>query len=130
MPEITVMHYSILWYKDEMVTVARTKAYDDAAMAKLEGVTRQVAAEGKLGPAVRLLPTTTATTLRQGRSGSLVIDGPFAETTEQLVGFYIVDCVSLDEVLAIAEDLANANPGGALEIRPVGVYFGDPRPAP
>jgi hypothetical protein len=49
-----------------------------------------------------------------------VIDGPFAETKEQLLGFYIVDCTSLDDAIGTAKDLAKANPGtGSYEIRPV-----------
>jgi hypothetical protein len=71
-----------------------------------------------------LLPTTSATTLRKDRDPPLVLDGPFAETKEQLLGFYIVEAASLDEVLAIARELGEANPGGAYEIRPVG-YFVD-----
>jgi hypothetical protein len=51
-----------------------------------------------------------------------VIDGPFAETKEQLLGFYVVDGQSLDEVLEIARDLARANPGGSYELRPIS-YF-------
>ena len=76
---------------------------------------------GKLGPVARLMPTTTATTLRKDRTPALVVDGPFAETKEQLLGFYIVDCKNLDEALDVAKDLGAANPGGAYEIRPVGV---------
>ncbi len=53
----------------------------------------------------------------------LVIDGPFAETKEQLLGFYVVDCASLEEAIEIAKELGAANPGGAHEIRPVGVFF-------
>ena len=71
----------------------------------------------------RLLPTTAATTLRKDREQPIVIDGPFAETKEQLLGFYIVDCKSLDEALDIARELGAANPGGAYEIRPVGVLI-------
>ena len=52
----------------------------------------------------------------------MVIDGPFAETKEQLLGFYVVDCASLEETLAIARELAAANPGGAYEIRPIGLF--------
>jgi len=52
-----------------------------------------------------------------------VIDGPFAETKEQLLGLYIIDVVDLDEALAVAKDLGEANPGGAYEIRPVGVFM-------
>ena len=91
-------------------------------MAKLSRVQETLARQGKLGPVVRLLPTTAATTLRKDREPPLVIDGPFAETKEQLLGFYVVDCASLEEVLQIARELAAANPGGAYEIRPIGVF--------
>jgi hypothetical protein len=114
------MHYAILCYHDENVVCAWSKQEDDAVMAKLAVVQERLARQGKLGPVVRLLPTTAATTLRKDRDPPLVIDGPFAETKEQLLGFYVVDCSSLEEVLAIARDLAAANPGGAYEIRPIG----------
>ena len=59
-----------------------------------------------------------------------MIDGPFAETKEQLLGFYVIDVADLEEALAFARDLAGANPGGAYEIRPVRVYLpGAPMPA-
>jgi hypothetical protein len=92
-------------------------------MVKLGGVMDKLTQQGRLGPVARLLPTTAATTLRKDREQPIVIDGPFAETKEQLLGFYIVDCQSLDEVLEIARELGAANPGGAYEIRPVGVFF-------
>src|SRR6202035_3846741 len=53
---------------------------------------------------------------------AVVLDGPYAETKEQLLGFYVVDCKNLDEALDVARDLGAANPGGAYEIRPVGVF--------
>jgi len=117
------MQYAILCYHDEKVTCAWSKEQDDAVMAKLGGVMDKLTRQGKLGPVARLLPTTAATTLRKDREQPIVIDGPFAETKEQLLGFYIVDCQSLDEVLDIARELGAANPGGAYEIRPVGVFF-------
>jgi hypothetical protein len=117
------MQYAILCYHDEKVTCAWSKEQDDAVMAKLGGVLDKLSRQGKLGPVARLLPTTAATTLRKDREQPIVIDGPFAETKEQLLGFYIVDCQSLDEVLEIARELGQANPGGAYEIRPVGVFF-------
>ncbi len=70
---------------------------------------------------LRLLPTTAATTLRKS-DPPLVIDGPFAETKEQLLGFYIIDVADLDEALGIARELGEANPGGAYEIRPLALY--------
>lgn len=116
------MQYAILCYHDEKVVCSWSKEEDDAVMAKLAVVQDGLAQEGKLGPVVRLLPTTAATTLRKDREPPLVIDGPFAETKEQLLGFYVVDCASLDEVLGIARELGRANPGGAYEVRPIG-YF-------
>jgi hypothetical protein len=116
------MQYAILCYHDENVVCAWGKQQDDAVMARLAVVQEKLARQGKLGPVVRLLPTTAATTLRKDREPPLVIDGPFAETKEQLLGFYLVDCASLEEALEIARELAAANPGGAYEIRPVGVF--------
>jgi hypothetical protein len=116
------MLYAILCYNDENVVGSWTKQEDDAVMAKLTVVTDKLAKNGRLGPVARLLPTTAATTLRKGRE-ALVIDGPFAETKEQFLGFYVVDCPSLEEAIETAKELAAANPGpGAYEIRPVG-YF-------
>jgi hypothetical protein len=117
------MQYAILCYHDEKVTCAWSKEHDDAVMAKLKVVREKLDRQGKLGPVARLLPTTAATTLRKDREPPLVIDGPFAETKEQLLGFYIVDCAGLDEVIEITKELGQANPGGAYEIRPVGVFF-------
>lgn len=117
------MQYAILCYHDEKVTCAWSKEHDDEVMAKLGVVMERLERQGKLGPVARLLPTTTATTLRKDREPPLVIDGPFAETKEQLLGFYIVDCADLDEVLAITRELGAANPGGSYEIRPVGMFF-------
>jgi hypothetical protein len=117
------MQYAILCYHDEKVTCAWSKEQDDAVMANIGGVMDKLSRQGKLGPVARLLPTTAATTLRKDREQPIVIDGPFAETKEQLLGFYIVDCQSLEEVLEIARELGAANPGGAYEIRPVGVFI-------
>jgi hypothetical protein len=116
------MQYAILCYHDEKVTCAWSKEQDDAVMAKLAVVQDKLARQGKLGPVARLLPTTAATTLRKDREPPLVLDGPFAETKEQLLGFYVVDCKNLDEALDVARDLGSANPGGAYEVRPVGVF--------
>src|SRR5947207_602971 len=68
-----------------------------------------------MGPSLRLLPSTSATTLRKTQEPPLVIDGPFAETKEQLLGFYIVDVANLDEALDAARELAAVNPGRSEE---------------
>ena len=117
------MLYAILCYHSEDVVGAWSKEEDDAVMARLAVVQGKLAKDGKLGPVARLLPTTAATTLRKDREPALVLDGPFAETKEQLLGFYVVDVASLDEALEIARDLGQANPGGSYEIRPIGVFM-------
>lgn len=116
------MQYAILCYHDENVVTSWTKEHDDAVMEKIFAVMDRKAKEGKLGPSARLLPTTAATTLKGDREKPLVLDGPFAETKEQLLGFYIVDADSLDEVLDFARELGEVNPGGTYEVRPVGLY--------
>ena len=115
------MLYAILCYNSEAAVGSWSKQYHDETMARLHVVNDKLAKQGRLGPVARLLPTTAATTLRKSRGENLVIDGPFAETKEQLLGFYIVDCASLDAAIETAKELAIANPGtGSYEIRPVG----------
>ena len=116
------MLYAILCYHSEEAVCSWSKEEDDAVMAKLAVVQEKLAKQGKLGPVARLLPTTAATTLRKDREPALVIDGPFAETKEQLLGFYVIDCASLEEALDVARELGRANPGGAYEIRPIGLF--------
>ncbi len=116
------MLYAILCYNDESSVWSWTKDEEDACMARLGAVQEKLARQGKLGPVARLMPTTAATTLRKDREPALVIDGPFAETKEQLLGFYVVDCTGLDEALEIARELGVANPVGAYEIRPLAVF--------
>jgi hypothetical protein len=116
------MLYAILCYDSEDVVGAWTKEEDAAVMARLGAVQEKLAAQGRLGPVARLLPTTAATTIRKARE-PLVIDGPFAETKEQLLGFYVVDCASLEEAIEAAQDLARASgSAGAFELRPL-AYF-------
>ncbi len=116
------MLYALLCYNSEEAVFSWSKDEDDAVMARLGVVHGRLAAQGKLGPSLRLMPTTAATTLRKS-DPPMVIDGPFAETKEQLLGFYIVDCDDLDEALGVARDLGRANPGGAYEIRPLRLFL-------
>ena len=115
------MLYAVLCYASEDVVCSWSKDQDEKVMADLAVVQEKYAKAGKLGPVARLLPTTAAATLRK-EDPPLVLDGPYAETKEQLLGFYIVDCKNLDDALDVARDLGAANPGGAYEVRPVGVF--------
>lgn len=116
------MLYAILCYDSEEVVGAWTKEQDDAAIAKLVAVETKLAKQGRLGPVARLMPTTTATTLRKGRE-TVIMDGPFAETKEALLGFFIVECKDLDEAIAAGRDLAQASSSnGCFEIRPLSIF--------
>jgi len=115
------MFYCILSYNLEAELEAWSREKAAAAMAKVEVVKSGLARQGRLGPVGRLMATTTAMTVRAGRGGEpLVLDGPLAQTKEQLVGFYIVDCNSLDDAIEVARGLVG-NTGG-LEVRPL-VHF-------
>jgi hypothetical protein len=116
------MMYALLCYNPEEVVYSWTKEEDDAVMARLNVIHQRLLKQGKMGPSLRLLPTTAATTLRK-TDPPMVIDGPFAETKEQLLGFYVIDVADLEEALGIARDLAKVNPGGAYEIRPLRLYL-------
>jgi len=119
--EFTPMLYAILCYHDEDTVGSWSKEQDAAVMKKLAVVQEGLTKQGRLGPVARLLPTTSATTLRKD-DPPVVIDGPYAETKEQLLGFYLIDCDSLDGALNVARNLGAANPGGAYEIRPVATF--------
>lgn len=116
--------YAILCYDSEETVCAWTKEQDDAVMESLAVVQRRLVSEGRLGPVARLRPTSTAKTIRKGKD-TRVIDGPFAETKEQLLGFYVVECDSMEHATEIAKELAGASAShGAFEIRPLMLFRG------
>lgn len=115
------MLYAILCYNDEDAVMAWSQAEDDAVMAKLDVVHQRLREQKKLGPSLRLMSTSAATTLM--KSKDLILDGPYAETKEALLGLYIIDVENLEEAHRIARDLGQANPGGAYEMRPIRLYL-------
>ncbi|HEY4275779.1 MAG TPA: YciI family protein [Rhizomicrobium sp.] len=121
------MLYAILCYHDENLVWSWSKEEDAALMGKIGAVRDRLTDQGKLGASLRLMPTTAATTLRKTQEPPLVIDGPFAETKEQLLGFYILDVENLEAALDAAREIAAVNPGGAFEIRPIAVFNPDAR---
>jgi len=116
------VYYAILCYNNEKETWSWSKEQDDAVMSRLAVVQDKLRKERRLGPVARLMPTTRAITLKKDREPPAVFDGPFAETKEQLLGFYLVECETQDEALQVARDLGKANPGGSYEIRPVALF--------
>lgn len=116
------MLYAILAYHVEAEVMSWTPQADAAVMVDLHKVHDRLNQQGRLGPAARLAATSKARTLR-GPGAGLVIDGPFAETKEQLLGFYVVDCASDDAAIEAARELRRVNPSAVYEIRPVRLYL-------
>ncbi len=116
------MIYAILAYHVETEVASWTPEEDAKVMTDLRGIHDRLNQIGRLGPAARLDATGKARTLR-GSGAGLVVDGPFAETKEQLLGFYVVDCANEEAAIAAACELRRANPGAVYEIRPILVYL-------
>ena len=114
------MLYSILIYVPEDLVDAMSTEEEQAHIEKHLRVHDQLSAEGRMGPVVRLMPTTTAVQLRTTNKPH-VVDGPFAETKEQLLGLYIVDCKSLEEAIDVARSLPSVRT--IFEVRPVKLFF-------
>ncbi len=116
------MIYAILAYHEEHIVTSWTPEEDAALMNALLKVHDAHVRAGHLGPAARLGPTAEAKTLR-GPGPGTVLDGPFAETKEQLLGFYLVDCESMEAALGFARDLKRVNPTAVYEIRPAPLFI-------
>ena len=116
------MQYAILAYHAGGLVESWTPEEDAALMTDLLAVHDRLIEAGRMGPAARLAATDGAVTLR-GPGAGVVTDGPFAETKEHLLGFYVVHCQTQDEAIAIARDLRRANPSAVYEIRPVMLYI-------
>ncbi len=117
------MKYMLLVYLDEQAISEeeRQKCYGESIE-----LTYKLQAKGKFLDASPLYPTATATSIRVREGKRLVTDGPFAETREQLGGFYLVDAEDLDEAMSIAEQIPMATKG-TVEVRPVIELAGMPK---
>jgi hypothetical protein len=116
------MLYALVCYNSEAVVGSWSREKDAAVMAEHQTAMKKIAAKGKLGPVARLMPTTAATTVRSKGREQIVLDGPFAETKEQLLGFYVIDCDSLEEAIETARGFVEEP--GAIEVRPIMFYTG------
>jgi hypothetical protein len=115
------MLYAILAYHVEDEVASWTPEEDAAVMRDLTMVRGRLNQDGRLGPAARLGATKGACVLR-GRGKGVVTDGPFSESKEQLLGFYVLDCADRDAAIAAARKLREVNPSAMYEIRPVKLY--------
>lgn len=115
------MRYMLLIYTNEQATEARSPEEQKGIVAQHWAVMDAASQRGILKGAEPLEPTSTATTVRIEKGKALVTDGPFAETKEQLAGYYILDCKDLDEALEWAAKIPTACAGGSgcVEVRPI-----------
>ena len=115
------MRYMFLIYSSEASEAAAPQAARRASALQHQTVMRDATARGIFIGADPLEPTTTATTVRKKDGRPLIIDGPFAETKEQLAGYYMLECRDLDEAIEWAKQIPLTCQGsdGCIEIRPV-----------
>ena len=113
------MLYALLIFESEEALERQTPPEYDRTMAAHGRMQDAAKAAGAFRGGTRLMPSSSATTLRANGSGDIqVLDGPFAETKELLVGFYLVECDSLDQAIEHGRRLPHLT-SGAVEIRPI-----------
>ncbi len=112
------MRYALLICTDENAMLAAGPEEASAMMAEYDAFNDEMGRLGVLGGGERLRPTTDASTVRVHNGDVVVSDGPFAETKEQLAGFYVVECADLDRAIDVASQIPAAR-HGTVEVRPV-----------
>jgi hypothetical protein len=112
------MRYTLMICTDERAEVARSPEEDSVLLAEYGAFAEEMGRRNVLRDGARLRPTTDATTVRVRDGEVLTSDGPFAETKEQIGGFYVVDCKDLDEAIEVASKIPSAKEG-TIEVRPI-----------
>jgi hypothetical protein len=115
------MQYLLMIYSNEAEHGKRDAATAKNMLEEYEAFTQSIVQSGNFKAGDRLQPATTATTVRVRDGKTLTTDGPFAETREQLGGYYLVEAKDLDAALAIAVRIPGAR-YGSIEVRPIWVY--------
>lgn len=114
------MLYAIIIHGEEAEVDGWSKEQEETIMGRHAALREDFTATGRLGPSVRLGPALATKKLR-GRPASDITDGPFAETKEQLLGLYVVDCDSPGDAIAAAERLSFDT--AVIEVRPIAVFL-------
>jgi len=115
------MQYLLLIYSDESYWPSITEEERQRWMAEYRAFTESIQKSGHYKAGQSLQPTRSARTVRVRDGQTLATDGPFAETVEQLGGFYWIEAKDLDEAAAIAARIPSAR-GGSIEVRPIEVF--------
>jgi hypothetical protein len=117
----TQMQYLLMIYQNEAEYGKMDAAAGQKMMEEYGTFTQSIIQGGNFKAGDRLQPTTTATTVRVRDGKTLTTDGPFAETREQLGGYYLVEAKDLDAALGIAARIPGAR-SGSIEVRPIWAY--------
>lgn len=112
------MQYLLMIYSAEQEVGAMTEADGNAILAEYGEFGAEMGQRGVLQGGARLRPTADATTVRVRDGETLTVDGPFAETAEQIGGYYLVECKDLDEAIEVAAKIPGARMG-SIEVRPL-----------
>jgi len=112
------MRYLLFICTEESADLAMSPDEASAMMAEYGAFGDEMSRRGVLQGGGRLRPTSDATTVRVRNGEVVTFDGPFAETKEQIGGYYLVDCKDLDEAIEIASKIPGASEGG-IEVRPI-----------
>jgi hypothetical protein len=112
------MRYLLLICTEEQTEAAMSPDETNAEMAGYMAFGEEMGAKGILTGGERLRPATDATTVRVRDGEVLTADGPFAETKEQIGGYYVVDCADLDQAIEVASKIPGAT-HGSIEVRPI-----------
>ena len=115
------MKYLLMIYNDQDANAKKTPAERDRTMQEYWAFTKEVKDRNVYVAAEALTPTSSATTVRVRNGRTMTTDGPFAETKEQLGGFYLLDCANLDEAIELAAKIPHAAEG-SIEVRPIMVF--------
>jgi hypothetical protein len=121
------MQYMLLIYGAEENMKRATQGDTATMMKEYREYTESIIKSGHMKAGDGLQPTSTATTVRVRNGKTLRTDGPFAETKEQLAGYYLVDAKDLDEATKLAARIPGALTG-SIEVRPVMIFPDAPRP--
>ncbi|MCB9006915.1 MAG: YciI family protein [Ardenticatenaceae bacterium] len=117
------MQYLLMIYTSEQQDAQRTPEENEANMSAYYNFTNEVREAGVMVGGEALHPTTAATTVRVRHGQTMSTDGPFAETKEQLGGYYLLNCENLDEAIQWAAKIPGAK-DGSIEIRPIWEFEG------
>ncbi|HXP14538.1 MAG TPA: YciI family protein [Actinomycetes bacterium] len=112
------MRYALLIYANEQDWASQTEEQSQAVNQEYMAFTKDIIDRGLMKGGEALQSTATATTVRVRDGETLTTDGPFAETKDQLGGFYLVDCNDLDEAIEVAARIPDVR-RGSIEIRPI-----------